>query len=88
MSVAVIATGGKQYVVHEGDEFTVEKLKAAPDETVTFTDLLHGKSVSAKVLGAGRDEKVRVVKFRSKVRYLRRRGHKQLHTKVKIESIA
>lgn len=86
-SVAVIATGGKQYVVREGDQIQVEKLASGMDETIAFDDLLHGKKVSAKVVGAGRDPKVQVVKFHSKVRYLRRRGHQQPHTKLKIESI-
>lgn len=87
MSVAVIATGGKQYVVREGDQFVIEKLPAAVDETVQFTDLLHGKTVAAKIVSHDRTQKVRVVKFRSKVRYLRRHGHRQAQTTVKIESI-
>lgn len=85
--VAVIATGGKQYLVREGDELAVEKLTTEAEATVDFTDLLHGKAVSAKVLGNMRDPKVRIVKFKSKVRYLRRAGHRQHKTRIRIESI-
>lgn len=87
MSVAIIATGGKQYLVHVGDSVVVERVDATEEAVLEFPDLLHGKTVTARVVGHDRHEKVRVVKFRSKVRYLRRRGHRQLNSQLRIESI-
>lgn len=87
MAVAVIATGGKQYLVHEGDLLEVEKLESEADKTLEFPDILNGKTVSATVMGHDRHDKVQVVKFKSKVRYLRRRGHRQALTKLRIDTI-
>ena len=87
MAVAVIQTGGKQYIVHEGDELTIEKLTAEPETKVDFSDLLHGNTVKASVVKHDRADKIRIVKFKSKVRYLRRRGHRQPQTTIRIESI-
>lgn len=88
MSTAVIATGGKQYLVHEGDEVTIERLVGEPEATLVFDDLLHGKKVTAKLIGHDRHDKVHVVKFKSKVRYLRRAGHRQLTSQIRVESIS
>ena len=49
---------------------------------------LKGKKVTAKVLEQGKGKKIYVIKFKSKVRYRRRKGHRQLFTKVKIEKIS
>lgn len=87
MAVAVIQTGGKQYLVHEGDQLEIEKLSAEPETQVDFSDLLHGKTVKAKVVKHDRADKIRIVKFKSKVRYLRRQGHRQPLTAIRIESI-
>lgn len=87
MAVAVIQTGGKQYLVHVGDEVIVERLIAEPETAVDFSDLLHGKTVKTTVLAHDRAEKIRIVKFKSKVRYLRRQGHRQLQTRIRVESI-
>ena len=87
MSVAIITTGGKQHLVHEGDKIIVERLEAEAETVLDFPDALHGKTVKARVLSHDRAEKVAVVKFRSKVRYLRRRGHRQHQSHLQIESI-
>ena len=102
MSIAVIRTGGKQYVVKGGDTITVEKLEGEPNATVQFPVLLVAdeqgttvqignptlpQTVSAKVTRQFRDEKIDVVKFKSKVRYRRRVGHRQPYTTVRIEKI-
>lgn len=87
MSVGIILSGGKQYLVHEGDKIIVERIAAEPETMLEFADLLHGKTVKAKVLNHDRHDKIRVVKFKSKVRYLKRRGHCQLQSKIQIESI-
>ncbi len=102
MNYAIIKTGGKQYKVAEGDVITVERLATQPNETITFSDvLLHvndgesvfgqptisGFTVTGKVLDHIRGEKIRVAKYKAKVRYRRVTGHRQELSKVQIESI-
>lgn len=98
---AIIATGGKQYRVSQGDVIYVEKLDAAQDSTVTFDVLLveqdgnvkigtptvDGAKVEGKVVAHGRGEKIVVFKYKSKKNYRRKQGHRQPFTKVEITSI-
>ncbi|HAP33308.1 MAG: 50S ribosomal protein L21 [Lachnospiraceae bacterium] len=98
---AIIATGGKQYKVSEGDVIYVEKLGKAADEKVTFDQVLavndgslkvgtptvSGATVSATVVEEGRAKKVLVVKYKPKKHYQKRNGHRQPYTKVKIDKI-
>ncbi|MBR4582027.1 MAG: 50S ribosomal protein L21 [Lachnospiraceae bacterium] len=97
---AIIATGGKQYKVSEGDIIKVEKLAAEAGETVTFDDvvaisgdsLLVGadvekSSVSATVMEQGRGKKVIVYKYKRKSGYHKKNGHRQAYTQVKIDKI-
>ena len=98
---AIIATGGKQYKVAEGDVVKIEKLDAAVDSTVTFDQVLlvsdadvvvgnptvAGATVTATVVGEGKDKKVIVYKYKRKTGYHKKNGHRQLFTKVKIEKI-
>jgi len=99
---AVIATGGKQYRVAEGDVLFVEKLAGEIDEQVVFSDVLTvvedgsvklgtpylaGAKVTAKVMKQGKDKKILVYKYKSKANYRRRQGHRQPYTKVSIEKI-
>ena len=99
---AVIATGGKQYRVAEGDVLFVEKLAGELDEQVVFSDVLTvvedgsvkigtpylaGAKVTAKVLKQGKDKKILVYKYKSKANYRRRQGHRQPYTKVSLEKI-
>lgn len=100
---AVIETGGKQYKVQEGDVVFIEKLEAEDGAEVTFDKVLavssegnvtFGKpmvenaTVSAKVLGQGKNKKVIVFKFKPKKGYRRKTGHRQPYTKVQIEKIS
>ena len=101
MKYAVIAACGKQYKVSEGDVIKVEKLGVADGETVTFDKVLlvndgetvignptiAGASVTASVVCEGKDKKVVVYKYKRKTGYHKKNGHRQLFTKVKIESI-
>ncbi|XOU94529.1 MAG: 50S ribosomal protein L21 [Candidatus Kerfeldbacteria bacterium] len=102
MKIAVIATGGKQYLVKEGDTLKVEKLNKKKDAEVTFSKVLlysdgkktevgqpsvKGVKVTGKVLEEARSRKVMVVKYKSKIRYKRTLGHRQHFTKIKIEKI-
>ncbi len=97
---AIIATGGKQYKVSEGDVIKVEKLTAEDGATVTFDQVVAvsdgsmkvGKdvakaSVSATIIEQGRDKKVIVYKYKRKSGYHKKNGHRQAYTKVKIEKI-
>ncbi len=101
--IAVIATGGKQYLVKPGESIKIEKIKGAKGETVVFDKVLlvaeedgskieigtpHVKTtVSAEILEQGRAEKVEVVHYRAKVRYKKRSGHRQPFTRIKIQKI-
>jgi len=98
---AIIATGGKQYKVAEGDIIKVEKLGLASGDTVTFDQVLavnngelvlgqptvSGATVSASVVEEGRSKKVIVYKYKRKTGYHKKNGHRQPYTKVKIEKI-
>ncbi len=98
---AIIATGGKQYKVSEGDIITIEKLGVEAGETVTFdqvlavsgdeltvgTPVVEGATVEASVIGEGRAKKVIVYKYKRKTGYHKKNGHRQSFTKVKIDKI-
>lgn len=103
MTHAVIATGGKQYLVKEGDVLNIELLADKKEgDKVTFTDVLatdngsdmklgtptvSGAKVDASVVEVGRDKKVIVIHYLQKSRYFKKNGHRQPFTKVKIEKI-
>ena len=98
---AIIATGGKQYKVSEGDIITIEKLGVEAGEKVTFDQVLvvggddlkvgtptvDGASVEASVVKEGRGKKVIVYKYKRKTGYHKKNGHRQAFTQVKIEKI-
>ena len=89
---AIIATGGKQYKVAEGDIINVEKLAAEAGETVTFDSVLAGAdvanaSVSATVVKEGKAKKVIVYRYKRKTGYHKKNGHRQAYTQVKIDKI-
>lgn len=88
MSHAVIQTGGKQYLVAEGQTILVEKVVADDKQSISFPDLLSGKTVTAVVVAERRAPKIDVRKFKSKVRYLRRHGHRQQLTQIRIEKVS
>ncbi len=97
---AIIATGGKQYKVSEGDVIKVEKLDAEVGNTVTFDEVIavsndslkvgaeiSGASVSATVMEQGRGKKIIVYKYKRKTGYHKKNGHRQAYTRVKIDKI-
>ena len=98
---AIIATGGKQYKVAEGEVIKVEKLGAAAGESVVFDKILvvggddvkvgnptvDGASVTASVVKEGKAKKVIVYKYKRKTGYHKKNGHRQQYTQVKIEKI-
>jgi large subunit ribosomal protein L21 len=99
---AVIATGGKQYLVAPGQVIKIEKLEGDTGAAVAFTsvlmvsrdgevivgrDRLKSAKVSAEVLAQGRGRKVSIVKFKRRKNYRRNRGHRQAATTVRITKI-
>lgn len=100
---AVIQTGGKQYRVSEGDTVKVEKMVAEQGAVIDFDQVLlvadgddvkigkpyvAGGKVSATVEGHGRAKKVMIVKFRRRKHHLKRQGHRQSFTALKITAIS
>ncbi|HOG47896.1 MAG TPA: 50S ribosomal protein L21 [Anaerolineae bacterium] len=99
---AIVETGGKQYRVSEGDLIQVEKLAAAKGETVTLDRVLmigdgdqvrvgkpvvEGAQVRAKVVDQDRGPKIIVFKYKPKIRYRVKSGHRQSLTHLRIEQI-
>ncbi len=99
---AVIKTGGKQYRIKEGDILSVEKLEAEKGQLVYFdqvllledgqqvqvgTPYLEKARVAAEVLDDYKDEKVIVFKKKRRKGYRRKKGHRQLLTRVRISGI-
>ncbi len=99
---AVFLSGGKQHRVNEGDVLKLERLKAEPGEDVEFDKVLlvadgndvsvgqpyvDGGQVKARVLSHDRGKKIRVIKFKRRKNYLRRQGHRQWYTEVRITGI-
>ena len=88
---AIIVTGGKQYVVNEGDTLFIEKLPVEAGDAVTFDQVLaivEGAKVEATVVKNGKGKKVRVYKYKAKKGYHKRQGHRQPYTKVEIGKIS
>ncbi len=101
MKYAVVKTGGKQYKITEGDIVEIEKL-ADDTKEITFGDVLlytadgvvkvgnplvSGITIKGTVLGETRGKKIRVAKYKAKVRYRRVTGHRATFSQVKINSI-
>lgn len=98
---AIIATGGKQYKVSEGDVIRVEKLGVEAGQEVVFDQVLvvsgdemkvgnptvAGAAVTANVVKEGKAKKVIVYKYKRKTGYHKKNGHRQQFTQVKIEKI-
>lgn len=100
---AVIVTGGKQYRVEQGERLRVELLTADVGSTVELdqvllvadgtqfkvgSPLVKGAKVSAEVLSHGRHKKVEILKFRRRKHHMKRMGHRQYFTELKITGIS
>lgn len=99
--IAIIETGGKQYVVMNDSVITIEKLES-DGKKVTFDKVLlvddgskaqvgkpyvSGAKVSAEVVEEGKSDKVTVIRYRAKSRYAKKKGHRQPFTKVRITAL-
>ena len=102
MTQAVIKTGGKQYLVKEGEKIKIEKIEKKEGEEIEFKEVLflekdgkvkigkplvEGAKVVGKVLKQGRSKKIIVFKYKPKTRYRKKKGHRQPFTEVLIEKI-
>ena len=100
---AVFQSGGKQHRVSEGDVLQVELLEGEPGAEVTFdrvlmvadgdnvnvgTPYVNDGKVTAEVVRVDRGKKVRIIKFKRRKDYLKRQGHRQWFTEVKITGIS
>ncbi|WP_317933079.1 50S ribosomal protein L21 [Halioxenophilus sp. WMMB6] len=99
---AVIASGGKQHRVTEGEVLRLEKIEVGAGESIDFdkvllvangddvkigAPLVDGAKVTAEVVSHGRADKVKIVKFRRRKHSMKRQGHRQWYTEVKITGI-
>lgn len=100
--IAIIETGGKQYVVESGSVLNVEKLPTEKGGKITFDKVLlvddgktidvgtphiAGAKVSAVLVSEGRSKKVTVIRYRQKSRYFKKKGHRQAFAKVRITAL-
>jgi large subunit ribosomal protein L21 len=99
---AVIKTGGKQYLVTEGQKMKVEKLAGEKGSKVEFDEVLmvqngklqigqpvvEGVRVEGEILDQFRDKKKVVFKYKSKTRQAKLKGHRQNLTEVEIKKIS
>lgn len=99
---AVFVSGGKQHRVEEGDVLRLEKIEEETGKTIDFdqvllvgagedvnigTPVVAGAKVQAEVISHGRADKVTIIKFRRRKHSMKRQGHRQWYTEVKITDI-
>lgn len=99
---AVIVSGGKQHRVKEGETIKLEKLEVETGGSIDFDRVLliangddikigkpvvDGAKVSAEVISHGRHKKVSIIKFKRRKHHMKRMGHRQWFTEVKITGI-
>ncbi len=100
MKKAVISTGGKQYLVSEGETLEVERIKDSQtsldfkalliidgDKTLVGTPEVTGASVTANLVEETKADKVTSIRYKAKKRVKKVRGHRQTKTVIKIEKI-
>jgi large subunit ribosomal protein L21 len=101
--LAVIKTGGKQYIVTPGDKIKIEKVGVEPNKEIVFDQILlldknnkleigrplvKDAKVTAEVLEQGKGKKVIVFKYKAKKRYKVKKGHRQAFSLVEIKTIS
>ncbi len=99
---AVIVSGGKQHRVKEGETLKLEKLEVETGSNIEFDRVLliadgdnfkvgapvvDGAKVTAEVVSHGRHDKIQIIKFRRRKHSMKRQGHRQWFTEVKITGI-
>lgn len=99
---AIVKTGGKQYRVTKGKILKIEKLAQKIGDSVEFNNILligegndlyigspqvTGAKVTAEIVDHGRSAKINIIKFKRRKHYMKRMGHRQNFTTVKIIDI-
>ena len=99
---AIIETGGKQYKVTPGQTIDVERLDvgegngveldrvlliADGDKVTVGSPTIEGAKVVATSQGEGKGKKIIVLKYKPKVRYRKKTGHRQLYTRLAIDKV-
>lgn len=99
---AVIISGGKQHRVVEGETLKLEKIDQPTESTIEFDQVLMvgkgadvkigapyvaGAKVTAEIISQGRHKKVNIIKFRRRKHHMKRMGHRQWFTEIKITGI-
>jgi large subunit ribosomal protein L21 len=99
---AVIKSGGKQHRVVEGETLKLEKIEVETGATIEFDEVLligegdsvkigepvvAGAKVTAEVIDQARHKKVNIIKFKRRKHHMKRAGHRQWYTEVKITGI-
>jgi large subunit ribosomal protein L21 len=102
MSLAVIKTGGKQYIVSPGQKIKIEKIEGEEGKEVIFNEVLllekennvvignplvEGAKVIGKILKQGKSKKVIVFRYKSKTRRKKKKGHRQPYTEIEVVKI-
>jgi large subunit ribosomal protein L21 len=102
MKLAVIKTGGKQYLVAPGQKIKIEKISGQEGEPAIFENVLltadegkinigqpvvAGAKVAGKILKQDRAKKVTIFKYQAKKRHHVKRGHRQPYTLIQVDSI-
>lgn len=103
MDLAIIKTGGKQYIVNPGKEIKIEKIKGKKEgDKITFdqvllckkgkqikigASLVKGAKVEGEIVEQGRSKKVIILKYKSKTRRKTKKGHRQTFMKIKVDKI-
>ena len=101
--IAVIKTGGKQYLIQEGDVLSIEKIEGQPGDKISIKDVLLfvdskqkktviGQpilkvNVNAEIISQKKGDKISIIKYKPKTRYFKKQGHRQLYTEIKIIKI-
>ncbi|MDO7975662.1 50S ribosomal protein L21 [Oceanotoga sp. DSM 15011] len=100
---AIIDFGGKQYKVEEGQTLITEKVNGVEagsefvfDKVIFFKNdaetkvgkpFIEGGKVTAEVVEHGKDRKIKILKFKGRKNFRKRKGHRQLYTELKIKTI-
>lgn len=102
MNLAIIETGGKQYLVKAKSKIQIEKISGNAGDAVKLDKVLftsegasvkvgkpyvEGAAVEAKILKQGRGKKIVVFKYKAKSKYRRKQGHRQSYTELEITKI-
>ncbi|OQX71581.1 50S ribosomal protein L21 [Candidatus Parcubacteria bacterium 4484_255] len=102
--IAVIKTGGKQYLIKEGDILSIEKIRGQVGDKIFLKDVLLfvdskqkktaigrpilNVSVEAEIISQSKGKKIDIIKYKPKTRYFKKQGHRQCYTEIKILTIS